>query len=205
MEAGGCDVAERNEPTRRVDRRVLRTRKAIMNAFDKLVSSSDIDKITVSAIAREADIDRKTFYLHYSSVDDLANHKTEEVLERVIETLKREGEGRPYIERVHIVLTEVNAILTTNIAVYANVASRMSTDQVLERFEQVGTIALSNAGFDPDLANDSQIHMFLQFHVAGALSLYASWLRSNRAEPIETVSEAIERAIAGTWRDDDPL
>ena len=183
---------------RRTDRRVVRTRKAIMNAFDKLVSNSDVEKITVSAIAREADIDRKTFYLHYNSIDDLANCKTEEVLERVMETLKREGEGKPFLERVHIVLTEVNAILTTNIAVYANIASRMSTDQVLERFEQVGTTALSNAGLDPELANDDRARMWLQFHIAGALSLYATWLRSNRAEPIETVSDAIELAISTT-------
>ncbi|MBQ9001654.1 MAG: TetR/AcrR family transcriptional regulator [Eggerthellaceae bacterium] len=194
-----------NERARRTDKRVLRTRKAIINAFDKLVSNSDVEKITVSAIAREAGIDRKTFYSHYNSIDDLANHKTEEILERVIDALKREGEGKPYIERVHIVLTEVNAILTTNISVYANIASRMSTDQVLERFEQVGTTALSNAGFNPDFASDSQIHMFLQFHVAGALSLYASWLRSNRAEPIETVSEAIEYAISASWRDNGPF
>lgn len=184
------------QQARRVDRRVVRTRKAIMNAFDKLVSKGDIDKITVSAIAREADIDRKTFYLHYKSIDDLVGQRTEDLLGRVIDRLKAEGMGKSLAERVHIVLSEVNAILTSDIAVYANIASRVSTDQMLELFAQATEPVLENAGVKANVVvANQQVMMRLQFYIAGALSLYTSWLKSNRADPIETVSRAIENAI----------
>lgn len=55
----------------RVDRRVLRTRKAIHAAFIELLTEVDFDKITITALAKRADIDRKTFYTHYSSTEDL--------------------------------------------------------------------------------------------------------------------------------------
>ena len=109
---------ERGAKGKRVDRSVLRTRKAIMNAFDKLVSTSEVGKITVSAIAREADIDRKTFYLHYKSIQDLTNKKTEAALEQVINALKTQGVGKTDIEQLHMALTEINSILTANIVVY---------------------------------------------------------------------------------------
>ena len=41
----------------RVDRRVVRTRKAILAAFEKLLEKKDLSEITISSIAREADID----------------------------------------------------------------------------------------------------------------------------------------------------
>ena len=60
-------IAPKGEPTakdlrRSTDRRVVRTRKAIREAFFKLMENQDYHKITIASVAREADIDRKTFY-----------------------------------------------------------------------------------------------------------------------------------------------
>ena len=41
-----------------------------------LILKTDYDKITVSALAKEANINRKTFYLHYDSVDDVLDTMT---------------------------------------------------------------------------------------------------------------------------------
>jgi AcrR family transcriptional regulator len=54
-----------------MDRRVARTKKNIYYAFFQLVQTKAIDEITVSELARTADIDRKTFYLHYQTVQDV--------------------------------------------------------------------------------------------------------------------------------------
>jgi len=51
-----------------MDRRVKKTRKAIKSAFLKLAQNSDINKIKVSELAELADINRKTFYLHYVDI-----------------------------------------------------------------------------------------------------------------------------------------
>ena len=54
-----------------MDRRIEKTRKAIQEAYFRLIMNSKLKKITISEIAKEADIDRKTFYLHYESIDDI--------------------------------------------------------------------------------------------------------------------------------------
>ena len=187
------DMAAKNP--KRADRRVLRTRKAIMDAFDQLLSDKNRDKITVSAIAREAGIDRKTFYLHYKSVDDLANHKAEEALEQILAVFKAEGLGKSFPERIHIILSEVNKILAENVAVYSNVARRVTADRALEYIEQAAKPALKNSGFNPDVMDAPQSHMRLRFFIAGTISLYSTWLKSDHSQPIETVSNAIEEAI----------
>lgn len=69
---GGLE-ARRADGVDRKDKRVARTEKAIRAAFFKLLEDVDYEKISVSALAREAGVDRKTFYLHYKSIDALAD------------------------------------------------------------------------------------------------------------------------------------
>ena len=45
-----------------MDRRVIRTKKAIRNAFAQLLSVKKLEDITVKDIAELADINGKTFY-----------------------------------------------------------------------------------------------------------------------------------------------
>lgn len=62
------------------DRRTLRTKRAIREAFIKLSSKKDINRITVSELSELADIGRGTFYLHYKDVFDLMGTLENEAL-----------------------------------------------------------------------------------------------------------------------------
>ncbi|MDP4097674.1 TetR/AcrR family transcriptional regulator [Paenibacillus sp. P96] len=55
----------------KVDLRILKTRKAIKEAFLTLVQNKGYERITVQDIADEAMINRNTFYLHYVDKPDL--------------------------------------------------------------------------------------------------------------------------------------
>lgn len=67
------------------DLRVMRTRTALRNAFEELVSDTTLDRITVTALTDRAGINRKTFYLHYETIeafyDEMANELMEEFFE----------------------------------------------------------------------------------------------------------------------------
>ena len=184
-----------SDQEKRLDRRIVRTRKAIMEAFDKLLAIYRLDKITVSAIAREADIDRKTFYLHYSSVNDLANHKTEESIDRIAQAIREKGASKSSAERIHIALVEVNDILTEHLDVYEKIASTLSVDQFIDQFSEALQTSLTRLGVDPHFMSDPVQRMRLQCYLAGALSLYSTWLTSDHAMPSERVSDTIESAI----------
>ena len=55
------------------DRRQIKTKKAIIGAFFTLLQEKNISKITITELSKLANIDRKTFYLHYGSISDLYN------------------------------------------------------------------------------------------------------------------------------------
>lgn len=53
------------------DRRIIYTKKVIKEAFLALLDEHSIDNITVKALCEEADINRATFYRHYTDICDL--------------------------------------------------------------------------------------------------------------------------------------
>lgn len=62
------------------DLRVIKTKKAIHSAFLELIAEVGYQNITVKDIADRAMINRKTFYAHYDTKENLYNEITEKLL-----------------------------------------------------------------------------------------------------------------------------
>ena len=58
-------------PTHETDRRVRRTRAQLRRALTELLEEKDIRSVTVRELTERADVNRGTFYAHYSDIYDL--------------------------------------------------------------------------------------------------------------------------------------
>lgn len=56
-----------------IDKRIVKTDNAILDAFIALAQTKPLKKITVTSLAQEAHISRKTFYDRYANLDELIN------------------------------------------------------------------------------------------------------------------------------------
>jgi len=54
-----------------IDRRVVRTRRALQHAFLRLIFEKGYDAVSIQDICEAADVGRSTFYLHFTGKDDL--------------------------------------------------------------------------------------------------------------------------------------
>lgn len=71
----------------KVDRRVQYTKKVLKESLAELLAEKPIDKITVKEICHKADINRGTFYSHYTDQFDLYNNVVDEIICGIMERL----------------------------------------------------------------------------------------------------------------------
>lgn len=196
--AAGAAVARATE---KLDRRVVKTRAAIQTAFRKLVKERGINKVTVSELARAADIDRKTFYLHYDSIDDLIDNEADHMVGRILSCVDQDLCERDLRAQIDLALGEINAMIREDMDLYTYIASNLSLDFMLEHITKAldrwfagHTSRAAIADFEMPDAGMNQYR--LRFYLVGAASVYGAWLQSDRTMPLEAVSEVVGDALA---------
>ena len=85
-------MSERKEQATgaKMDLRIRRTRSAIREAFVALMQNKEYAAITVTDISEMAGINRKTFYAHYETKEQLLSQLIDEVFSDLLGTLMYE-------------------------------------------------------------------------------------------------------------------
>ena len=74
----------------KTDPRIRKTRTSIRNAFIEMMKKKDYDAITVTDIAENAEINRKTFYAHYETKEQIYTQIVEEMFLDLLDTFMYE-------------------------------------------------------------------------------------------------------------------
>jgi len=73
----GEDMSEK------IDRRQARTKQVLHKALMELIEEKGVDGVTVTDVAKRADVNRGTFYLHYRDVPDMLEQIKNEVFSQI--------------------------------------------------------------------------------------------------------------------------
>lgn len=68
----------------KTDRRYVQTHGKIRQSFEQMILNRDYREITVSSLVEEVGINRKTFYLHYESLDALLDELVQEIAGEIV-------------------------------------------------------------------------------------------------------------------------
>ena len=98
----------------RNDRRVEKTRNAIINAFKEMIIEKDFNEITIKELAERANINRKTFYLHYESMEEILFDVTVELSEQVFESLNNKGFFDPNVIGITPLIETIDELINSN-------------------------------------------------------------------------------------------
>ena len=75
------------------DRRVQYTKMFLREALIELMKEKPIGKVTPTELCRRADINRNTFYSHYSCAEDLLRSIEDELEQRVLQSFRNIDSG----------------------------------------------------------------------------------------------------------------
>lgn len=182
----------------KLDRRVAKTQKSIRDAFRTLIVRDGLNKVTVSALAREADIDRKTFYLHYSSIDNLIAKEAAILVERIAHAMVEtdSAERKPFPLRLKSALTELANITAENPELYRCLFKSYSLTQMVDALIGPARKAAMETEQVFTTDNEEAVEFILRFCLSGALSVFIHWFMQDSDTPIETVVDIVEQATA---------
>ena len=170
-----------------MDKRTVKTKRAIHAAMTKLLARKPIEDITVTELAEAAEINRKTFYNYYSSVNMVAEEMEDEIVARFEETLRR-IDFDTLLKDPQTTFNTLARLITSDLDFYGSILTNRNQDSFLQKIisslkERVMTLYAAQISADVEL-----VEYVLEYIVAGMVSVYRKWFISGMKTDIEILS-----------------
>ena len=180
-----------------MDKRMLRTREAIRCALLLLLNQKDASQIKVSELTEKAEISRKTFYLHYASVDEALQELENEIEGWVMTQLAQSDIWRNRHD-LYSILSRVDLALREHETYSCYMESRRSRYFMMFRLKNaiakmVKEQIRENAGTG---AEEDDVEAAAEFAVSGILSMYYDWLKAQRIT-LRQMADKAQRLLNG--------
>ena len=180
---------------KKVDRRVIKTRRQLKKGLAALMKEKSVNKITVKELVEEVDINRSTFYLHFKDIQDLLR----EIEENMEAQIKRAIEEHPivsgnenafyFIEDMFRVLDEEREISKALIGPNGDMGFIHRIERIIKENSR-GTLEKMFPGKKEDLK------YFYAFCLSGCLGLVKVWLNEGEEKSPEEMAQMTFNMIA---------
>ncbi len=177
-----CSLREGDRIEMAVDRRILKTRDAIKNAFFELMAEKDFKDITVQLIVDRANLNRGTFYLHYEDKFQLLDKCIEEQFAALLEVCASHGHDQTRFPTFESILA-TTAYVEEHYLFYSSMLNNEGMPSFRDRMHQLMVRGIheqvnmngKNAGMDKD--------MLVQFMASAIVGIVEWWIRNRMPVP----------------------
>ncbi len=177
-----------------LDRRQIKTKKAIIGAFIHLLQEKDISKITITELSKIANIDRKTFYLHYESISDLYNDLGNMVVsiikEEIIEFSTGNGSAYEFF-------TGINEIISEKIDLFKSIAKNNDFTDFMFMIKDILSDELIEMYGKKNTSANERLKLTAEFIASGTISMYLRWLKGDTGITMDELALIAAEMITG--------
>ena len=170
------------------DRRTLKTRKAICDAFAELLTKKELHKITVQEISDKADVNRVTFYNHYLDVYDLYDKIEADVLVELGLLILRLDDIRS-----DEFFSCLIGYIDENKSIFKMMFSPNGTNKLREKFSKLmeglfRKIICEKKNTD---ISDNRIEYLSCYRTQGCIAIIEKWVAGGLSEPKEFIIKTV--------------
>jgi len=182
-------------------RSAVRSRRLIRSAFLELLEEKTLEKITVTDIVKQADINRSTFYAHYPDVQGLVDEIVWEAVEQTF-SLMDAMDYRTFFRDPLPLLRQIVAPLEQNRDIYRLLIRARQAYPQMERLKQrLISETLRLLGITRDTPHYTFLTIRVRFSVGGMLDVATQWLRGELDCTLDEIAEHIAGIILRSARD----
>ena len=191
--------------TNRTDRRIEKTIKATETAYFELLSEKKNDRITITELADRANIDRKTFYLHYNSVDDVIDRHSRATVARIMAELENKGFFNDVLD-VSVFFETVLAVREEELQEFEVLQDPEITALAWRHAENNLKDMLSDIAYRFFDEPDPKMELSIKFYTAGIMSIFVSYIRQeidiDPHELVRILRDLTEHGISNKLKSD---
>ncbi len=182
------------------DKRIIKTKAAIKNAFMQLMTETEANKLTVSDIAAKALVNRSTFYLHYADVAAVMKDIETEIAAKIEECINDFDISDVY-GSTYSMLANISAVLDEKTTFKNYLVFSKESTGVMTRLKEIviekTTSAILNERSGQDIGD---IIFPVTFIASGIVDSYETWVRNGQKiktqeELIKEISDITEHII----------
>lgn len=175
----------------KVDLRILKTRRAIKEAFLTLIQIKGYERITIQDIAAEAMINRNTFYLHYLDKPDLLESLCQESIDKlnVCNNLKMKDVNEINRDMFVSLLSETFKVIEADIVFFKTMLSQNGYPNFSNHLkEALKSFILSGIG---DNYHNPKMKVSLEYIISGLVGVICMWITDPENLVVEDVIEQL--------------
>lgn len=164
---------------RKLNKNALRSRALIRDAFYSLIKQKPYQALTVTDIVKEADINRATFYAHYSCIADLLEEIYSEIIEKLKEILSKFSLSS-FCNNPTSLLIEVSKFIDDNIENFKILLKHTTNSEFMNHLTHIFVEYLENDESIPAEWKKKKEFPLRVYYTAGGIStLYLNWIAGN--------------------------
>ncbi len=188
----------------RSDLRVINTRKRLRQTFARLMSEKPIQNITVAELCARAEINRSTFYAHYSDIYDLQQKLEQEIYGEFQATLaqvdlaagSQDLAGGSSQSNVPLFMITMFGFLKRNADMCAVFLGPHSDRKfVMNLLDIAKETTIEQYGRAYKKASAHQLELFYTFIAYGCIGLLEYWMKSGFSESVEEMARLSNQMI----------
>lgn len=172
---------------RATDRRVIKTKRAVKNSLMYLLNDRDINDITISDIAAQADISRKTFYNYYSGVHEVIDEMENDIISRVDEALT-DIDFINNLENPYLIFEKLTSVISTDMDTFGYLMGKNTNAGLLSKIVDLLEAKVKSVILPVVELDELQLNLMLEFMISGMAAVYKRWFNSDRSASIDEIS-----------------
>ena len=171
-----------------IDRRVLRTKKNIRQAFLSLLSNKSLTHITVKELSDLADINRKTFYMYYSNIEDILAELEDELVQNLILVFEKELFEKETFDSYSF-FENLNRTIQEDMELYRILNHSDLLPHLIQRAKNaLIEVFFRKYNISADSDNERYI-LYAEYAASGILSMYTKWFSSDSKMNLEELTK----------------
>lgn len=172
---------------------VMQAKEKLKRAFKEIFVTKPIQKITVTELAQAADVNRKTFYRYFYTMDDVLSAVEKDLLNDLTQQIKGVS---PF--SIHNFLLALNELVKKNQRFYQSLIRQQKNSFFLNDAERILKAGLAQKlGLGKrNVKEDFQ----LEFIAGGIIQLYTYWLDNNQGTDLEDLLTVFDHSDNPIWQ-----